>query len=114
MNLLARASAWQLTFDIVGRGGRDHQTLVIRKDRIVIGRVASGNDIVLPSDNVSRHHCTLEVRADGTVIASDAGSSNGTFLNGDRIAPATPLRVGDKLYVGNFLISLARDPERVG
>lgn len=112
MNLLARAPAWQLTLGVEGRGGRDHQTLVIRKDRIVIGRV-SGNDIVLPSDNVSRHHCTLEVRTDGTVIASDAGSTNGTFLNGDRIDGAAPLRVGDKLYVGNFFISLARDPERV-
>ena len=67
-----------------------------------IGRDA-GNPIPLPNDtNTSRRHATLQM-GDGQVILVDNGSSNGTYVNGVRIASQTPqpLRPGDEVNIGN-------------
>ena len=51
-------------------------------------------DLVLDDEKVSRHHAYIEVR-DGQASIHDLGSSNGTYVNGARIAEPTPLRDGD-------------------
>ncbi|HLK58502.1 MAG TPA: FHA domain-containing protein [Chthonomonadaceae bacterium] len=66
-----------------------------------IGRDA-GNAIPLPNDtNASRRHATIQVNS-GQYAVVDNGSSNGTFLNGVRIASQVPqpLRPGDEVQVG--------------
>ena len=50
---------------------------------IQIGRV-NGNDIVLPKGNISKRHAKI-VYANGSATLSDTNSTNGTFLNGERI-----------------------------
>jgi ABC transport system ATP-binding/permease protein len=65
---------------------------------ITIGR-AVDNDIVIPDILASRHHATLVPTADG-VEMQDAGSINGTFVNGTRVKDA-PLRDGDVVTIGN-------------
>ncbi len=63
-----------------------------------IGRGTSA-DIVIADEAVSRAHAT--VRVDGqTVVLEDQGSSNGTFVNGERIASACRLAPGDVVKVG--------------
>ncbi|MGN0975014.1 MAG: FHA domain-containing protein [Gemmiger sp.] len=61
-----------------------------KKRRVLIGR-GEDCDVALNSDRVSRHHCELVYR-DGHTELHDLGSTNGTFLNGERITSAV---VGD-------------------
>lgn len=61
-----------------------------------------GNPIALPNDtNVSRRHATLRNEG-GQFVITDNDSSNGTFVNGVRIASQTPtpLRSGDEATIG--------------
>lgn len=65
-----------------------------------MGRSAA-SDIVLKSDDyASGRHATLS-RHGGRLYIEDAGSTNGTFVNGRRVVGATPLRSGDTFRVGS-------------
>jgi hypothetical protein len=75
-----------------------------------IGRV-EGNDLVLASSEVSRHHCSLVLR-DGRAIVSDLGSTNGTLLDGRRIEGPTPMAHGARLRVGPFALTYLSGPRR--
>jgi hypothetical protein len=70
------------------------------KDSISIGREPS-NDLVMESAAVSRDHAALSFR-DGRWYIEDRGSFNGTFLNGTRVVPGTPLplRHADRISIG--------------
>ena len=70
---------------------------------IQIGRV-NGNDIVLPKGNISKRHAKI-VYANGSATLSDTNSTNGTFLNGERIT-SNPLSPADKIYLGEFVITV--------
>jgi ABC-type multidrug transport system ATPase subunit/ABC-type multidrug transport system permease subunit len=61
------------------------------KNAWVIGR-AQDCDLVVPEAPVSSHHCRLTHQADGFTL-EDLGSTNGTFVNGDRIAPHEPVHM---------------------
>lgn len=67
-----------------------------------IGR-ASGNQIVFPANTagVSRQHCVL--RADPDLTIEDCGSSVGTFVDGQKLAPHAPRRLasGQKVALGS-------------
>lgn len=83
-------------------------------ERLTIGR-AEENDVVLADDGqVSRVHAVLEPLAGGWSVR-DVGSSNGTFVNGKRLAGEVRLDPGDEIRVGRTRIVLrgnpaARDP----
>ncbi len=49
---------------------------------------------------VSRVHAELTVGTTGGLVVRDAESKNGTFLNGERISRAMPVRLGDKIMLG--------------
>ena len=74
------------------------------KNEINVGRV-QGNDLMLPKGNVSKHHARLLFR-DGRFIVTDLKSTNGTYVNGRKIAQATIVREGDKIYIGDFVLKL--------
>jgi pSer/pThr/pTyr-binding forkhead associated (FHA) protein len=78
----------------------------IIKDEFLIGRGADC-DLRLPTSGISRHHCLIRVRA-GEATVSDLGSSNGTFLNGQRIRSQAVLHSGDELLldVYRFVVDL--------
>lgn len=68
-------------------------------ERITIGRVA-GNDVVLAEDRqVSRHHAAIEARPDGVYLI-DLGSSNGSFVNGERVTTEVRLQGGEAIRLG--------------
>lgn len=75
------------------------QKLELVEGRQVIGRSQSC-DLTIPDPSISRQHATLEV-ATGVITVTDLGSSNGTFVNGQRITAPTHLRGGDRLGLGD-------------
>ena len=66
---------------------------------IVIGRMEPA-EIVLPDDQISRKHCRVSMILEDVFVA-DLGSSNGTYVDGKRIAGNAFLPVGARLRVGN-------------
>ncbi len=50
---------------------------------------------------VSRVHAELTVGPGGGLSLRDAGSRNGTFVNGDRVTGSIPVRLGDKIMLGS-------------
>lgn len=70
---------------------------------ITIGR-SSENEITLNDGSVSRHHCQIVQNDNGTFSIVDFGSTNGTFVNGQRISGQQPLNPNDVVKVGNTLL----------
>jgi hypothetical protein len=70
------------------------------KDSIAIGRDPK-NDLVMESSAISRDHAGLTFQ-DGRWYLEDRGSFNGTYLNGTRVVPGTPLplRHADRISIG--------------
>jgi pSer/pThr/pTyr-binding forkhead associated (FHA) protein len=67
------------------------------------------NDIVITSRRVSREHAHVQ-REGRRVVLVDLGSTNGTFLNDERLLAPTELRDGDRISVGNVIL-VFHDPE---
>ena len=74
---------------------------------IKIGRVKE-MDIVIDNPSVSRTHAEIAKQADGTWVVRDAGSSNGTFVNGDRVSGDRPLKAGDEISLGKYSVLFDR------
>ncbi|GBC84139.1 hypothetical protein HRbin11_00561 [bacterium HR11] len=76
------------------------QTLTVPKEVAFIGR-REGNDVILPFPFVSGRHCRV-FRHGTRLLVEDLGSTNGTLVNGESLAPQTPhsLRPGDVIQIG--------------
>ncbi len=72
-------------------------------DGAVLGR-EEGVSIVLPMDEVSRRQCRFKVVDDDAVWIEDIGSTNGTFVDGQRIATPTRLNNGARIQFGDGAI----------
>jgi pSer/pThr/pTyr-binding forkhead associated (FHA) protein len=70
---------------------------------IIVGR-SSDLDMVLVEDMVSRKHAKITASGDQIVI-QDLGSTNGTFVNGEKIKKAR-LKEGDRILIGTSIIKL--------
>lgn len=85
--------------------GREH---LLDRDTITIGR-ALESDVVVTSKRVSREHA--EVRRQGRRrVLVDVGSTNGTFLNDERVLMPVELRDGDCIAIGDVIL-IFHDPE---
>ena len=71
---------------------------------IIIGR-SSDLDMVLVEDMVSRRHAKIS-STDNEVYIQDMGSTNGTFVNGEKIAGRALLHEGDRILVGTSIIKV--------
>jgi hypothetical protein len=84
----------------------------LQGDRMTVGKDPD-NGIAIPSDPmVSRLHAVFERFEPGWCV-SDLGSSNGTFVNGDRLFAVQTLRHGDEIRVGRTRL-LFRNSADVG
>jgi len=72
--------------------------------QVVIGR-SSDLDMVLVEDMVSRKHAKITCQ-DGKVLIEDFGSTNGTFVNGEKIVRAARLKEGDRILIGTSILKL--------
>lgn len=75
------------------------EVVALEASQLTLGR-AGDNDLTFPSDGtVSGKHAILERQEDGWAIR-DLHSSNGTYVNGQRVDGSAPLRPGDTVTVG--------------
>jgi hypothetical protein len=77
-------------------------------DSTVIGRLP-GSGVHLDSLAISRQHARV-VRREGQFFVEDLGSSNGTFLNGQKVTRPAPLADRDLVQVGPYVFALEADP----
>lgn len=89
-----RACLIQYSGEALGR------RFVLDVPEITIGR-ASSNGIAIPDDSVSREHA--KIISTGNVVAlEDLGSSNGTFINNQRLTSRAELHNGDIVRLGSI------------
>jgi hypothetical protein len=81
------------------RGGTPGKIYPITAAEMFMGRDIT-NDIVLNDAEVSRRHVRLLVQSDQYVL-EDLGSTNGTFVNGERLSAPYDLHVGDVVQMGD-------------
>ncbi|MDH3247885.1 MAG: FHA domain-containing protein [Acidimicrobiia bacterium] len=90
---------------IVERGPRAGMTFILANGVTTVGRHPE-SDIFLDDVTVSRHHCRLSAVGEELTI-EDSGSTNGTYVNDDRIDSAK-LVPGDEVLIGRFHLIVAR------
>jgi hypothetical protein len=76
---------------------------IVPEKQILVGR-SSDLDMVLVEDMVSRKHARIAMQADQIWI-EDLGSTNGTFVNGEKIKRAR-LKEGDRVLIGTSILKL--------
>src|SRR4051812_29265248 len=79
------------------RADQSSRTLAFDGRPLTIGR-ATDNGLVLRDGRASRHHARVDVRR-GSLVLSDLGSTNGSFVN-DRRVDSIALREGDPIRIG--------------
>ncbi len=93
---------------VVQQGPQPGQTFPLVDGTQTIGR-APGNEIHIAEPTISKQHARLTVQSNG-VFVQDLGSANGTFVNGQRITNATPLKAGDTLQIGSSVVLGVKGP----
>src|SRR5579862_9321236 len=76
---------------------------IVPERQIVVGR-SSDLDMVLVEDMVSRKHARIAMQNDQIWI-EDLGSTNGTFVNGEKIKRAR-LKEGDRVLIGTSILKV--------
>jgi hypothetical protein len=85
--------------------GQEH---LLTGETIRIGRAVE-NDVVITSKRVSREHA--RVRREGwRVMLEDLGSTNGTFLNDERVLTPVALHDEDRIEIGDVILTF-HDPD---
>ena len=83
-----------------GMTGRSHE---LTADKTTIGRVED-NTFPITDPSVSSHHCEILLKG-SDVVVHDLNSTNGTFINGDKVTDAT-LKPGQVLRLGQIELRL--------
>jgi ABC-type multidrug transport system ATPase subunit len=77
------------------------------KARLIIGR-SPDCDILLSHPTISRRHAQLERLSDGRLMLTDLDSSNGVFVEGQRLGEACVINERERVGIGPFLFSLEK------
>ncbi len=93
------APIFQLT---MRSGPTPGKTYPLEKQEVLLGRDLV-NDIAVSDPEISRRHARFLMQEDNVII-EDLGSTNGTFLNGQRISSPQQLRTGDVITFGENVV----------
>lgn len=74
-------------------------------DELTIGRAAACT-LTLDDTYVSQQHARI-LRRDGQHLVDDLGSTNGTFVNRERIAAPVVLKPGDRVQIGSTVLEFS-------
>jgi len=83
-----------------------HKEIPLTRPKTVIGRRPEC-DIRIPKAEISRQHCQIFLEG-GTLKVKDLGSSNGTFVNSEKILEAV-INAGDQISVGHTTFAVRID-----
>ena len=98
----ASSKSGVMTFTVIEPRTRRGQSFTL-SSTLDIGR-DDDCDIAIDDDSfVSSRHARIEVRPEGPWVV-DLGSTNGTFLNGNRIMTDRLIRRGDRIQVGSTVL----------
>ena len=86
-----------------------HVTQAIRSLPFRIGREPQGNDLVVDARGLSRQHAIIDLDPLGRLRVTDQGSTNGTFVNRERISAARVLNESDVIHFGNAEFRLGQE-----
>lgn len=88
---------------VVRRGPQPNQVYPLDRNIITLGRDINNNDISINDPEVSRNHCRF-VRTPSGYMLEDLGSTNGSFVNGQRLVGSRMLNPGDIVGLGETVI----------
>jgi pSer/pThr/pTyr-binding forkhead associated (FHA) protein len=92
----------------VATEGEEEKTFRILPGTVrTVGR-STGADFIVDAALVSRVHCRLTALADGGLEVSDLESTNGTYVNGERVERAR-LNHGDRVQMGRLELVATRE-----
>lgn len=97
---------------LVRSGTLKGQRIQLRTPVINIGR-ADYNDVVLPDESVSTSHAKLQ-RREGVWILTDVESTNGTFVDGERVQGDAPLAPGAMVRFGDVQLVFEPTDDAMG
>jgi serine phosphatase RsbU (regulator of sigma subunit) len=87
--------------------GEDHgRFIALDEQERAIGRVEPC-DIVVPDKEISRRHCTVRMLR-GALTVTDLGSTNGTYLDGNRITGTVAVPLGALVQIGRTVLKYER------
>ena len=104
------AGALVVKFDI-GSGPVERRFDIEEGKRLSVGRTKE-NDVALDHTSVSKMHASLLLNSEAKLVVADTGSTNGTYLNGERIAYGKAIEVfaSDKIKFGAIDVELEFAP----
>ena len=93
---------------------REVKLIFKEKQRRSVGRTKE-NDVSIEDTSISKIHAALILNSAQQLLVADTGSTNGTFINGERIAygRAVPLTNADKVKFGNIEVAFEYIPRVV-
>jgi pSer/pThr/pTyr-binding forkhead associated (FHA) protein len=92
---------------VVAEGSLAGTTVALQGQRITLGR-AHDSTIVLDDDYASSRHAMIYPDQNGQWIVEDLGSTNGTYLDRNRLTTPTPVPLGAPIRIGKTVIELRK------
>jgi pSer/pThr/pTyr-binding forkhead associated (FHA) protein len=92
---------------VVTEGSLTGTTVALQGQTITLGR-AHDSTIVLDDDYASSRHARIYPDRDGQWIVEDLGSTNGTFMNRNRLTTPVPIPPGTPIRIGKTVIELRK------
>ncbi|MFE1170854.1 FHA domain-containing protein [Streptomyces sp. NPDC058773] len=92
---------------VVSEGSLTGTTVALQGQTISLGR-AHDSTIVLDDDYASSRHARIYPDRDGQWIVEDLGSTNGTYLDRNRLTTPTPIPLGAPIRIGKTVIELRK------
>ncbi|WP_127354757.1 FHA domain-containing protein FhaB/FipA [Actinacidiphila soli] len=92
---------------VVAEGSLAGTTVALQGQTITLGR-AHDSTIVLDDDYASSRHARIYPDRDGQWIVEDLGSTNGTYMDRNRLTTPTPIPLGAPIRIGKTVIELRK------